>query len=245
MCILFIAIDQHPDYPVIIAANRDEFKARPTSHLQQWPEGIIAGKDLQAGGTWLGVNQQGHFSALTNIRQPQKPDFTGPSRGELPLYTLSNSIPQSKQYLLSNAPLFQGFNLVFGHINELYRFNSNEQQIQPLTAGIHAVCNGPLNTDWPKMSLGKQLLQQVLAKPTLPIEQLWSILANKQQAQDQHLPQTGVPYQWEKVLSSIYIEGLEYGTRASSLILLDRQNILHIYERSDVKAGDSSFTIAI
>lgn len=240
MCILFFAIEQHPKYPVIICANRDEFHQRPTQAMHWWPkhnnqESILAGKDLQAGGTWLGLNKQGRFSALTNFRQPHLLDPNKKSRGELVLNALAKENNQTIKELEHSATEYNGFNLVFGQLTNLFCFDSVSQKYQSLTAGVHSLCNGALDDIWPKMALGQEQLAETIRstkKETLSIEHLFDLMKNGQQAQTEYLPQTGISLEWEHLLSSIFIISPEYGTRTTNIITLDDQGTITVYDRS-------------
>ena len=146
MCILFIAIEQHPDYPVIICANRDEFHQRPTQKMHWWQQqNILAGKDLQAGGSWLGLSREGDFSALTNFRRPSSFDQHKRSRGDLVLQALHNDSHKTQQILLQSSQQYNDFNLVFGPLNKLQAFDSVNQKFVTLTPGFHSVSNGALD----------------------------------------------------------------------------------------------------
>ena len=237
MCILFIAVNQHPDYPLIVAANRDEFFERPTSESSFWSEHphILAGKDLRAGGTWMGINQQGKLSALTNIRDPQRIASDAISRGELVSDYLQHS-PSSEGYLAqisANAEKYNGFNLLFGDWNDLYVFNNHTLQSDKLTTGVYGLSNASLNTPWPKTLQGvTQLTEYCQDSQSLESEQLFALLKNQTKAKDDTLPQTGVPIEWERKLSSIFIQSPEYGTRSSTLLLVDNQQQVSWQERT-------------
>lgn len=238
MCILFFAIKKHPKYPVIICANRDEFHQRPTQSMHWWPEkDVLAGKDLQAGGTWLGLNKQGRFSALTNFRQPQFFDENKKSRGELVLYALSHQNDEITQQLAGSSSHYNSFNLVFGQLNNLVCFDSVSQKQQPLNAGFHSLCNGALDDIWPKMALGQAKLADAIKDHSLDIEQLFKLMKSAQQAQSEHLPKTGVPLDWEQLLSSIFIISSEYGTRTTNIITLDNEGNIAIYDQSYNEQG--------
>jgi len=240
MCILFFAINQHPKYPVIICANRDEFHQRPTQMMHWWPEHdnqspILAGKDLQAGGTWLGLNQLGRFSALTNYRQPQLFDQQKRSRGELVLQALEQSDEKITTLLDKSASHYNGFNLVFGQLNKLTCFDSVSKMQQPLTTGFHSLCNGALDDVWPKMALGQTQLADAIGAAVdhaLNIDELFALMQNGQQAERQNLPKTGVPLDWEQLLSSIFIVSPQYGTRTTNIITQDTKGNISIYDRS-------------
>lgn len=245
MCILFFAIKQHPKYPVIICANRDEFHQRPTQRMHWWPkEGqqntILAGKDLQAGGTWLGLNKQGRFSALTNFRQPQLFDKNKKSRGDLVIQALSMQDADIEKSLAGSAHNYNGFNLVFGQLNNLTCFNSISKKQQALAAGFHSLCNGALDDVWPKMALGQRYLADAIrssAEQPINIEGLFDLMQNSQQAKQNNLPNTGVPLDWEQRLSSIFIVSPEYGTRTTNIILQDNEGKVTIYDRSYNELG--------
>lgn len=257
MCILFFAIKQHPQYPLIICANRDEFHQRPTQAMHWWPEqdkhpNILAGKDLQAGGTWLGLNQQGRFSALTNFRQPHLIDKDKQSRGDLVLQALAKEDDQMAMQLKKSSSQYNGFNLVFGQLDNLVCFDSVSLKQQPLTTGFHSLCNGALDDIWPKMALGQTQLAHAIcasAEQTLNIDKLFNLMQNSQQAQTQHLPKTGVPLDWEQLLSSIFIISPAYGTRTTNIITQDKDGNIAIYDRSYNNKGvcikEQNFSIAM
>ncbi|WP_445773974.1 NRDE family protein [Shewanella sp.] len=223
MCILFVAINAHPDYPLIVCANRDEFHHRATEPAHRWSTTptIYAGKDKQAGGTWLGVNAQGEFAGLTNIRVIEQQDGVR-SRGELVVRALC-STEFSSQWLSEHAGNYNPFNLLFQQRNQLYCFNSQTLLTTELSSGFHAVSNGALDDIWPKMAKGQQALQRYIQHTAQPeIEALRSLMLDTSQPQDDDLPKTGVSLEWERRLSSIFIQHEEYGTRSTSIMLKHR-----------------------
>lgn len=255
MCILFFAIKQHPKYPVIICANRDEFHQRPTQAMHWWSEkddknAILAGKDLQAKGTWLGLNKQGRFSALTNFRQPELFDKDKQSRGDLVLKALAQSDDKITTQLAKSSHQYNGFNLVFGQLNSLTCFDSVSQKQQPLTTGFHSLCNGALDDIWPKMAQGQAQLAKAIsdfADQPLNIDELFTLMQNGEQAKTENLPNTGVPIDWEQLLSSIFIVSPEYGTRTTNIIIQDNEGNISIVDRSYNEQGvcieEQSFSI--
>jgi len=244
MCILFFAIKQHPKYPVIICANRDEFHQRPTKSMHWWPNNdlltgdVLAGKDLQAGGTWLGLNKGGRFSALTNFRQPHLIDKDKQSRGELVLQALAHQDDDMAKQLVKSSNHYNGFNLVFGQLTKLMCFDSVSQKQQVLNVGFHSLCNGALDDIWPKMALGQAKLADAIKDHRLDIEQLFNLMKSAQQAKTEHLPKTGVPLNWEQLLSSIFITSPEYGTRTTNIITLDNEGNIAIYDQSYNEQGE-------
>lgn len=235
MCIIFAAVQQHPDYPLIIAANRDEFYARPTAPSSFWhthPD-MLAGKDLSGGGTWMGVTRNGHIAALTNIRNPGAHSESKKTRGELVVDYLTDQ-PLTGRHLESlkiNADQYNGFNFLFGHYRHLAVFNSESKQHAFLGPGVHGLSNASLNTPWPKALRGTEALQQYIQDTRiLDVDRLFTLLRDPTQAQDNQLPDTGVSFEWEKALSSIFIRTPEYGTRSSTVLLVDKAQNVNWYE---------------
>lgn len=237
MCILFIAIKQHPDYPLIIAANRDEFHQRPTAKSRFWDDypDVLAGRDLQANGTWMGINKNGRISALTNVRDPQKimPDAT--SRGELVSHFLIKNVHAS-EYLLrlrKTKNQYNGYNLLFGEWHNLWVYNNHTDHAQQLMPGVYGLSNADLNSPWPKINQGvAQLKSHCQQTGPIKTDKLFDILLNQTQSSDDLLPQTGVPIEWERKLSSIFIQSPEYGTRSATLLLIDKHNTAHWMEHT-------------
>ncbi len=243
MCILFLALNKHPNYPVIICANRDEFHQRPTKSMHWWPkEKILAGQDLQAGGTWLGLTKQGRFAALTNYRKlPSTSQNQTKSRGHI----VTQALQQNNQELITSLSKtnhdYQPFNLIYGDLTNLYCYQSMTNSHQRLTAGVHSLSNGALDDIWPKMAQGQQALSQTIEQSkTLAVESLFSIMSNANQAHPDTLPKTGVPLDWEQKLSAIFISSPEYGTRNTSIITLDMNGKTEVTERNYHISGQQS-----
>lgn len=238
MCL--IAWNWQPDteQPLLLIANRDEFYARPTLPLHSWADApIYAGKDLQAGGTWLGISPGGRMAALTNVRDMRNQRAEAPSRGALVSQFLSGH-SDARSYLQSiaqSAAQFNPFNLLVYDGQRLLGFESRGARIVSMQAGIAAVSNAGFDTPWPKLVALKNGLQDWTAQqPALraPIEDaLFALLAQDQAAPDAQLPDTGIPLERERALSSAFIRGSDYGTRASSLVML-RRNSARFVERS-------------
>jgi uncharacterized protein with NRDE domain len=237
MCILFVAINQHKDYPLIIAANRDEFFDRPTSASSFWHKqpDLLAGKDDKAGGTWMGITRRGRLAALTNIRDPQKINADVATRGELVSHFLQGkqSAKDYLQELQHQRAKYNGYNLLFGTWRELSVYNNHLNQTQKLSSGVYGLSNASLNSPWPKINKGTLKLEEY-CHDGHPIEanKLFSLLRDSTQAADAHLPQTGIPLDWERRLSSIFILGNEYGTRSSTVLLIDKNQHVTWQERS-------------
>jgi len=242
MCLIAIAIAQHPDYPLIIAANRDEFYSRPTAPLDYWDEKphILAGRDLKSLGTWLGITTTGRIGAITNYRHPDAlyQQSQGPSRGELIRGFLEGSAPP-QTYLERIRPSknqYSGFNLVVGEMTDLWWYSNVADEIQKLTPGIHGISNHLLNTPWPKVQKIKAALAGIIEESrAIDPEPLFEMLSDREPPPDLELPDTGVGLEWERILSPIFITSSIYGTRSSSVILMDRRQRVTFYERPFVQ----------
>ena len=235
MCLILFAWNTNPKQHLVVAANRDEFFERPSAPAGFWPEypGLLAGKDLKAGGTWLGITAAGRFTAITNYRDLSNIKADAPSRGELTLDYLTSSASPG-QYLESIAKVadqYNGFNLLVGDLNELFYFSNIEGQIKKLEPGLYGLSNHLLDTDWPKVDRGKQLLNQVVKSDQVSPSDMLAILANDELSPDDMLPNTGIPLDWEKALSAININREDYGT-VSSTVLVASLTSFYFLERS-------------
>lgn len=226
-----MALGEHPNYPLIVAANRDEEFARPSLQAGFWSDfpDIYGGRDMQAGGTWLAVNTAGRFAAITNLRMPHLYKETAISRGDLiPKYLNCESVSQFKEELRNTHQSYNPFNLMFGNMSELTVYNSATNTFVSLGKGFHSVSNGPVDDYWPKMSLGVSLLEAHVLERTdreLDIERLLNDMRDTTQADETLLPHTGVGVEFEKLLSSIFIEGDSYGTRTTSVLTFDSHHL--------------------
>lgn len=222
MCLILFAIEQHPDYPFVVIANRDEFYARPTRSAHWWEDNpsIFAGRDLQAGGTWMGVDRQGRFAAVTNVREPGMKLDAPRSRGELPSGFLGAELSAEEyiEQLADNREEYAGYNLLLAD-DSGYWFSSNRSDARgKIEAGIYGVSNGYFDEPWPKLATGRQALATSLQQ-SVNVDDLLAILLDRNRAADDMLPKTGVSHEFERLLSSRFIHSTEYGTRASSVLL--------------------------
>lgn len=226
MCILFTAVNQHPDYPLIIAANRDEFHRRPTAPSGFWTSypDLLAGQDLEGKGTWMGVTRSGDIAALTNIRDnEQNPDAR--TRGELVVNALTyGNSHQFEHSLRTHRRQYNGYNLLYGHLTDLRVYNNAQDTFFTLSDGVYGLSNADIHTPWPKVTRGMRALTDYISsqKPICE-DALFAILRDDVKAEDEHLPETGIGYEWEKMLSSIFIQSPDYGTRTSTLFLIDSE----------------------
>jgi len=233
MCLIVFAWRPGHAQPLIVAANRDEFYARPSSPLAQWAHApqVHAGRDLEAGGTWLGIGASGRFAALTNIRDPHQPT-SRKSRGELVAGFLSGemSIDDYLGDVVRRSIEYAGFNLLIGNANELWHFNARETEAVMLAPGIYGLSNAGLDTPWPKVLKAKAALSEVLDDPRP--EALLAILSDSQTAAFAELPDTGVGLATETLLSSVFIASPTYGTRASTALIVQADGTRVMVERS-------------
>ena len=235
MCLILFALQQHPDYPLIVIANRDEYYVRPTRTAHWWEDsaGIFAGRDLQAQGTWLGVNRNGHFAAVTNVREPGVSEPASLSRGNLPREFLTGDEPP-ESFLTRIKPdtdAYAGFNLLIGSPAGLYFYSNRQTELMEIPAGIHGISNGLFDEAWPKLSSGKQALTSALANAPTD-SALMKILTDDATAQVHQLPETGVTIDIERMLSSRFIRSADYGTRACSIVKFDNQNQISFIEQN-------------
>jgi uncharacterized protein with NRDE domain len=233
MCLIVFAWRPGHAQPLIVAANRDEFYARPSLPLAQWPEAphVHAGRDLEAGGTWLGVGANGRFAALTNIRDPHQPPARK-SRGELVARFLNGDMPIG-DYLSDVAARsleYSGFNLLIGNANELWHFNARESEAVMLPSGVYGLSNAGLDTPWPKLLKARAALEEVLDDPQP--QALLALLNDSQPAPFAELPDTGVGLATETLLSSVFIASPTYGTRASTALIVQADGTRWMVERS-------------
>ncbi len=237
MCLILLAVDTHPLYRLIIAANRDEFYERPTAPAAFWADApdLMAGRDLRSGGTWLGVTRTGRIAAITNYRDPRQVKPEAPSRGDLVSSFLTGSmvIEDYLQFLQREGAAYNGFSLIFGDPGRLAFFSNRDGEPRTLEPGIHGLSNHLLDTPWPKVARGREALERVVAKgATVQAEELFAILADRAVAADSLLPDTGVGIELERLLSPLFTVAPTYGTRSSTVILIDRENRVFFSERT-------------
>lgn len=248
MCLILFAYRYHPCYPLIVAGNRDEFHARPAAKADFWPDNpqVLAGRDLEQGGTWLGVTGQGRFAALTNYRDPARVRQNVQSRGFLVSgYLTSDAGPQEYiDQIQADRQEYNGFNLLLFDRTGLWHYSNQAGGGQPVGPGIHGVSNHLLDTPWPKVAEGKTAFQAAVASAVPSPEELFQVLADRRQTADAVLPDTGVGVEWERLLSSRFIVSESYGTRASTLVLLHRDGQISFYERSFTPDGRVSSDVA-
>lgn len=236
MCLIIFAYHSHPEYPLIVTANRDEFHSRRTQQAHWWLDNpnLLAGKDLEADGTWLGVSRTGKFAAVTNIREPHLKSSAPASRGLLPRRYLTEATGEQQfaRELQRTGKRYQGYNLIYGDSSNLYYFSNRNGKPKQLLPGIYGLSNAQLNTPWPKTTKAKELLLQQLNAQKLVSIKLLDVLTSTDIAEDALLPDTGVSLDWERRLSAICVKSSDYGTRSSTALVFDRQGQVTFHERT-------------
>lgn len=247
MCLVGLAIDASRRFPFVVAANRDEYFDRPASRLGWWNPGhggpeILAGRDLKAGGTWMGLTAEGRFALVTNVRNPQDMDPTAPSRGEIVPLWLRGDLSMDRFWMQVGLSGYNGFNLIAADLAEGDCFwGSNRARFpQRLEKGVYGLSNALLDTPWPKVERLKQRLRAAVRESDATevlADALFAALADRTVVPDEFLPSTGVPLDWERWLSPAFIRtpDARYGTRTSTVLITERVGrrlVTHVIERS-------------
>jgi uncharacterized protein with NRDE domain len=236
MCLIFFAWRRHAAFPLVVAANRDEFYERPTAPAAFWNEapGLLAGRDLTGGGTWLGVTRGGRFAALTNYRGGGAPARDAPTRGRLVSdFLLSDVAPGD--YMESLAPgagVYNGFNLLVGDRGALYWYSTRGGEPRPLGPGAYGISNALLDTPWPKLVQGKKRFEALLEPRKPDPDEMFDLLSDRRIAFEESLPDTGVGFERERTLSPIFISAGDYGTRSSTVVLMGADGNVEFHERT-------------
>lgn len=237
MCLINFQFHEHPKYKLVLMANRDEFYERPTASAHFWEDeqDILAGRDLVQHGTWLGITKQGRLAALTNFRDPQKLTSDKMSRGNIVRDYLTEDVSPQEflKSLKKNKDTYAGFNVIVGSTEELFHYNNVKNEVTGIPPGTHGLSNHFLNTPWPKVTKGKKNLKEYITKQEeIETNELFKIISDAEEAQDKDLPQTGVGIELERKLSPLFIKTPEYGTRSTTVLLVDNENYVTFVERS-------------
>lgn len=235
MCLIVIAWKARADLPLVVAANRDEWRDRPAEPAHWWPDhpDLLAGRDLQAGGTWMGITRQGRFAAVTNFRDPAERRSAAKSRGHLVSeFLLGRESPaRFLSGLSARARDYNAFNLILGDGASLYYYGSREDEPRAIEPGVHGLSNHLLDEPWPKVVRGRMRMQEALTQHD-PAAALFGLLSDHERVQDDALPHTGVGIEWERRLSSALISGPDYGTRASTVVTIASSGDVTLEERT-------------
>lgn len=257
MCLILFSYNTHPLYKLILASNRDEFYNRPTRSLFFWDDSsaILAGQDEKDKGTWLGVSSSGKFSGITNFRSPDTLKVNAPSRGLLVSDYLqgSDSPDAYLERIKQSGSSYNGFNLLAGDLNAMYYYSNRGAGVREVNPGIYGLSNAFLDTPWPKVVKGKRGLAKIIStgKEVTP-ENLFTLLSDRVYPPEKELPETGVGSEWERILSPMFIESDIYGTRTSTIILIDNHFNITVTEKTFcktetgvVETGEVSRTLGV
>lgn len=236
MCLLVFAWQAHPRYRLVVAANRDEFHERPSAPLDWWPDDprVLAGRDRRSHGTWMGVARSGRFGVVTNFRDlesPPSPD--APSRGELIARFLAGTASPRGYVdeLGERAPRYAGFNLIVGDGRSLhYLSNRNGQVARALAPGVYGLSNHLLDSPWPKLRRTRARFAELVTRPAIEPRELFDMLRDRQPADAEEIPDTGLPSEWERALSAPFVVHERYGTRCSTLLFVERDGRTTMHE---------------
>ena len=235
MCLVALAWKAHPRWRLLLAGNRDEFHARPTAPLARWPgqPALLAGRDLQSGGTWAGMDGRGRCAVVTNVRDPLAAVAAPASRGALPVDFLQgdHGADQHARTLLAGSTQYAPFNLLLADADSCEYAGNHPDRHQTIAPGIHGMSNGGFDTTWPKTQRLCAVMEAWSKIDAIDPTIMWEALADQQIAADEDLPNTGVGLELERMLSPAFIRGPHYGTRASTLIAIDYQGRGWISER--------------
>ncbi len=242
MCLIVFAWNAHPAYELVLVANRDEYLDRPSQPLAFWCDrpNVLGGRDTEKGGSWFATNIDGRWAAVTNYRDGDPASPSNLSRGHL-VSDYVASRERARDYarrVIEPLGEYPSCNLLVGDRGSLY-FVSNRWQARRSTGaervspGVHGLSNHLLDTPWPKVQRIKRAMGDLMqAKRDLDEDQLFGLLADRTLAEDHELPSTGVPHEWERILSAPFIVADGYGTRASTVVLVAKEGTVRVCERS-------------
>lgn len=236
MCLILFTLNEHPKYKLILTANRDEFYNRPSLSADFWTDNtsILGGKDVKSGGTWLGINKNGRFIAITNFRDLRKENKNALSRGDISKDFLNGdlSVSQFIDQLSENRNKYNGFNLLLSDnaFESFYHYSNITNRLEQITKGYHGLSNHLLDTAWPKVESAMHHLQIITKSKEFEINELIEMLTDDQEAPEKLLPSTGISLELERKLSPVFISMKDYGTRCSTAILVTKQNELVFLE---------------
>ncbi len=236
MCLIIFSYCMNPEFPLVLAGNRDEFYSRPTLSLGFWDDdpSILAGRDLKEMGTWLGISKNGKIAAITNFRDPSslKPD--APSRGDLIRNYLQGADPPHTylKKVKKRGQEYNGFNLLAGDENQLFYYSNQSDPIIEMTPGLYGLSNHLLDTPWPKVEKGKSTIKPIFSTSSIDIDAVFNTLYDTSFPLSDQLPDTGIGDAWEKVLSPMFIKSDSYGTRSSSVLIISKTGHITFAERT-------------
>jgi len=246
MCLAVFVLDAHPAFSLVIAANRDEYHARPAAPAAWWDEGWLGGRDLAAGGAWLGITRDARWAFITNVRDPSRNNPGAPTRGSLVPAALADPASPSRSLarIVRAATAHNGFNLVAGCGAEAYWGSNRTDAPLALAPGIYGLSNAALDTAWVKVTRTKTAFEAWCARGEEDFAPLFSMLGDTTRAPDDLLPATGIPRDRERLLSAPFIVDDRYGTRCSTVLAIDREGSARFVERTFDRRGEQVGEVA-
>jgi uncharacterized protein with NRDE domain len=239
MCLAVVALGIHPSYPLLVAANRDEYHARAAAPAHWWDDELLAGRDLTAGGTWFAVTRAGRWGLLTNVRDPPRHDPGAPTRGFLvpELVRAPTGVDAATRAIAAAGTHLNGFNLLAGERDRASWASNRSDDTMTVQGGVHALSNALLDVPWPKVTRTRAAIARWAGSGSASFDAVWAALADRAIAADDELPATGVSLEWERLLSAPFIVGPSYGTRCSTVFAIDRDGHACFTERSFDPSG--------
>jgi len=240
MCLVILAWQVHPEYPLIIAANRDELHRRPAAAMHWWPDrpGVLAGRDLEAGGTWLAVSRDGRYAGVTNVRETAPAATSFRTRGELVRDFVTGRDPAMNYATSIEGGAYRGFNMFAGDGAELLYMSNRGAPPRLLASGIYGISNALLDTPWPKLQRTRERLRELVESGDISTESLFEILADRMPAPDVAVPEGLVDASLARAASAPFIVHPDYGTRCSTTLLRRRDGSMIVGERSFDAGGE-------
>lgn len=236
MCLLVFGYDAHSRYSLVFAGNRDEFYERSTAPAGVWDDAphVLGGRDLKAGGAWMGVTRAGHWGVVTNVREPGAYREDARSRGALVAdYLRDEPAPQAYlEAVAAEGDRYNGFNLLLGTPTSLHHYTNRASGVHAVRPGIHGLSNDRLDTPWPKVTRARRALQAAFQRQNVSDDALFDLLDDRRPAPDAALPDTGLGQEQERMLSPLFIKGANYGTRASTVLRIGRDGTISFAERT-------------
>ena len=251
MCLLIIAIDQHPELPLIVAGNRDEFHSRPTQDAHWWPDqpDTLGGRDLQAGGTWLAVNKRGRFAAVTNFRDAQREHRPLQSRGHLVTGFLGGSDSPVDHTRMIDGDQFGGFNLLLAEPGSAAYLSNRGAPTRGLEAGVYGLSNATLDDPWTKVTRSKTKLVELLSADDVNETTLLRLLDDRDKGSPDEVESNGLSFSMAHALTAPFVLNAEYGTRCSTVVTLSSSGQVRFVERrfapDGSPIGDSSYSFRL
>jgi uncharacterized protein with NRDE domain len=251
VCLIVLAVDQHPDYPLILAANRDEFHARPTENARWWPDrpDILGGRDLQAGGTWLAVDRQGRLATVTNFRDAKRPESNQRSRGHLVTDFLGGELGPHDYLDHVDEGAYAGFNLIVADDRDIAYLSNREDGKRNLAPGIYGLSNALLDGPWDKVERSKQRLTELLARGDISVASLLHLMDDRNRGPADEIERGRLDVDTAHAITAPFIVMPEYGTRCTTVVLAGEDGDWRFFERrfdaSGRPAGESDIAFTV